>query len=106
MVAITYISHDGSAHAVDAQPGLSLMEAAVRNNVPGIDADCAGACACATCHVFVDDAWRAAVGPASEMETVMLEFADGVRRESRLACQIRIIEAFDGLTVTLPEGQA
>ncbi|MDB5439408.1 MAG: 2Fe-2S ferredoxin, partial [Caulobacteraceae bacterium] len=82
-----------------------VMEGAIRNNVPGIDADCGGACACATCHVYVDEAWRAATGTASVMEESMLDFAQDQRPESRLSCQIRVTPALDGLVVRLPESQ-
>lgn len=80
------------------------MEGAVRNNVPGIDADCGGACACATCHVYVDEAWKNQIGEAGVLEASMLEFAEDVRPTSRLSCQIRLSEAFDGLIVHLPVG--
>lgn len=105
MAKITYIEHSGAEHIVDVKPGLSVMEGAVRNNVPGIDADCGGACACATCHVYVDDAWREATGKQSAMEESMLDFAEEVEPNSRLSCQIRVTEALDGLIVRLPENQ-
>jgi 2Fe-2S ferredoxin len=81
------------------------MEGAVKNNVPGIDADCGGACACATCHVYVDDAWLSKTGTKSAMEESMLDFAEGVEPNSRLACQIKVTDAFDGLVVRMPESQ-
>jgi 2Fe-2S ferredoxin len=105
MAKITYIEHDGTEHAVEVKPGLSVMEGAIRNNVPGIDADCGGACACATCHVYVDEAWREATGASSAMEESMLDFAEGVQDNSRLSCQIRVTDALDGLVVRLPENQ-
>ena len=105
MAKITYIEHDGTEHAVEVKPGLSVMEGAIRNNVPGIDADCGGACACATCHVYVDEAWREATGSFSAMEESMLDFAEGVQENSRLSCQIRVTDALDGLVVRLPENQ-
>ena len=105
MAKITFIEHSGDEHEVEAKAGLSVMEAAVKNNVPGIDADCGGACACATCHVYVDEAWLAGTGERTAMEQSMLEFAEGVEPNSRLACQIRIDEALDGLVVRLPESQ-
>jgi 2Fe-2S ferredoxin len=105
MPKITYIQHSGAAHAVDASPGLSLMEVAVKNNVPGIDADCGGACACATCHVYVDPDWLAKLGARTAMEQSMLEFAEGVETNSRLACQIKIADELDGLVVRLPASQ-
>lgn len=105
MPKITYIQHSGAAHAVEANPGLSLMEVAVKNNVPGIDADCGGACACATCHVYVDPDWLAKLGARTAMEQSMLEFAEGVETNSRLACQIKIADELDGLVVRLPASQ-
>ena len=105
MAKITYIEHDGTEHAVEVKPGLSVMEGAIRNNVPGIDADCGGACACATCHVYVDEAWREATGSSSAREESMLDFAEGVQENSRLSCQIRVTDALDGLVVRLPEDQ-
>ena len=106
MAKITYIEHDGTEHVVDVKPGLSVMEGAIRNNVPGIDADCGGACACATCHVYVDDAWTAIVGPPEAMEEDMLDFAYEVKPTSRLSCQIKMSDALDGLVVHVPERQA
>ncbi len=105
MPKITYIEHNGDAHAVEANAGLTVMDAAVKNNIPGIDADCGGACACATCHVYVEPAWLAQVGGRTAMEESMLEFAEGVEESSRLSCQIRIVEALDGLVVRLPQSQ-
>ncbi|HRD44867.1 MAG TPA: 2Fe-2S iron-sulfur cluster-binding protein [Caulobacter sp.] len=105
MPKVTYIEHGGDVHAVEAHAGLSVMEAALKNNVPGIDADCGGACACATCHVYVDPHWLAVVGPRTDMEQSMLEFAEGVEANSRLACQIRIGAELDGLVVHLPASQ-
>ena len=105
MPKITYIEYDGTEHAVEVRTGLSVMEGAIRNNVPGIDADCGGACACATCHVYVDEEWRAGTGTASAMEESMLDFADGVQENSRLSCQIRVTDDLDGLVVRLPESQ-
>lgn len=105
MPKITYIEHDGTAHTVDVAEGLSVMEGAVNNAVPGIDADCGGACACATCHVYVDEAFMAQAGEQQEMEKSMLDFAENVRPNSRLSCQIKITDALDGLRVTTPESQ-
>ena len=105
MAKITYIQFDGTEHAVEVKKGLSVMEGAVKNNVPGIDADCGGACACATCHVYVDEAWRDKTGEPSAMEESMLDFADEVQPNSRLSCQIRVTDALDGLVVRLPENQ-
>ncbi len=105
MVTITYIDAAGREHVVVAKPGMSVMEAATRNSVPGIDADCGGACACATCHVFVDPAWRDATGERTEIEDSMLEFAEGVTPQSRLSCQIPVSEALCGLLVRIPGQQ-
>ena len=105
MSRITYIEHDGTEHVVDVKPGLSVMEGAVKNNIPGIDADCGGACACATCHVYVDEAWTAKTGAKSAMEESMLDFAEGVEPNSRLSCQIKVTDDLDGLVVRMPESQ-
>ena len=105
MAKITYIEHDGTEHTVDVKTGLSVMEGAIKNNIPGIDADCGGACACATCHVYVDEAWASKTGEKSAMEESMLDFAEGVEPNSRLACQIKMSDALDGLVVNLPESQ-
>ena len=105
MAKITYIAHDGSSRTLDIKNGLSVMEGAVKNNVPGIDADCGGACACATCHVYVDEAWTDKVGPPSAMEESMLDFAEGVKPNSRLSCQIKVSDSLEGLSVTTPESQ-
>jgi ferredoxin, 2Fe-2S len=105
MPKITYIEFDGREHAVEVKPGLSVMEGAIKNNVPGIDADCGGACACATCHVYVEEAWREKTGTASAMEESMLDFAENVEPNSRLSCQIRVTDALDGLVVRMPESQ-
>ena len=105
MAKITYIEHDGTEHVVDVKNGLSVMEGAVRNNIPGIDADCGGACACATCHVHVDEAWFDKTGERSVMEESMLDFAENVSETSRLSCQIPVSDALDGLIVRMPESQ-
>src|SRR3712207_9452653 len=103
MAKITFIQHNGAEQTVDGLPGMSVMETAVRNRVPGIDADCGGACACATCHVYVDDAWSEKTGEASAMEESMLDFAENVQPNSRLSCQIRVSDALDGLVVRRSE---
>jgi 2Fe-2S ferredoxin len=105
MTKITFVEHDGSEHVVDAAPGSSLMQAALDNRVPGIDADCGGQCSCATCHVIVDNDWFAKVGPASEGEASMLELTPERTPTSRLSCQIEIGDTLDGLRVQLPEFQ-
>ena len=106
MAKITYVEHDGKEHTVEVRNGLSVMEGAIRNNVPGIDADCGGACACATCHVYVDEAWVAKTGGPSPMEEDMLDFGYDVKPNSRLSCQIKVTAELDGLTVRVPERQA
>jgi len=105
MAKITYIEHDGTEHVIDVKTGLTVMEGAVKNNIPGIDADCGGACACATCHVYVDEAWTAKTGTKSAMEESMLDFAEGVEPNSRLSCQIKVTDDLDGLVVRMPESQ-
>ena len=105
MPRVTYIEFNGTEHTVDANGGDSLMETAISNEVPGIDADCGGGCACATCHVYVDAAWVAQTGEPSAMESSMLQLAEGVAENSRLSCQISLNESLDGLVVRLPESQ-
>lgn len=105
MAKITFIQPDGQSQTVEAEPGLTVMEAAKLNNIAGIEAECGGACACATCHVFIDEAWRAKTGKPSEMEEDMLDFAFDVREESRLCCQIKVTAALDGLVVRVPAKQ-
>jgi len=105
MPKITYIEASGKEHVIDAPNGQTVMEAAVKHAVPGIDADCGGACACATCHVYVDPAWMDKAGARNPMEEDMLDFAFDVRDNSRLSCQIKVSDALDGLRVTVPEKQ-
>ena len=105
MPKVIYIETSGVRHEIEVPLGLSVMRGAVDNGVPGIDADCGGECACATCHVYVDPAWLAATGTPGEMEQSMLGFAALARDNSRLACQISISAALDGLVVSMPEGQ-
>lgn len=105
MAKVTFIEYNGTAHEVDATIGQSLMRAAVDHGVPGIDADCGGACACATCHVYVDPAWLARTGSRTEMEQSMLSFAAAAQDNSRLSCQIEMTEALAGIVLRLPEGQ-
>ena len=105
MPKITFIEFNGTAHEVDAKVGVSLMRAAVDNGVPGIDADCGGACACATCHVYVDPEWLPRTGSRTEMEQSMLSFAAATQDHSRLSCQIPMTEALAGIVLRLPEGQ-
>ena len=105
MPKITYVDRAGTERTVEGSVGATVMETALRNNVPGIDAECGGACACATCHVYVADAWIEVVGKAQDMEQDMLDFASDVRENSRLSCQIKITPALDGLVVTTPSQQ-
>jgi len=105
MPKITYIEHNGTEHVIDAENGVSVMETAIKNMVPGIDADCGGACACATCHVYVDDAWAEKTGKPEAMEESMLDFASESKQTSRLSCQLTVSDALDGLVVRLPEFQ-
>jgi 2Fe-2S ferredoxin len=105
MPTINFIDPTGKTHTVEAAAGQTVMEVAIRNMVPGIVAECTGACSCATCHVYVDEEWRGIVGEASEMEQDMLDFAIDPRDNSRLSCQIRITDAMDGLTVRVPARQ-
>jgi 2Fe-2S ferredoxin len=105
MAKITFIQPDGKSQVVEAEAGLTVMEAAKKALVPGIEAECGGACACATCHVYVDAAWTAKVGKPSEMEADMLDFAFDVRDESRLSCQIKVTGAIDGLVLRVPAKQ-
>jgi 2Fe-2S ferredoxin len=105
MPKITYIEHDGKERTVDAEVGATVMETAIRNSVPGIVAECGGACSCATCHVHVDEAWSEKVGPPSPMEEDMLDFAFDVRPTSRLSCQIKVTDELDGLIVRTPTQQ-
>lgn len=106
MITLTFIHHDGAREEVSAKEGVSVMRAAVDNGVPGIDGECGGSMSCATCHIFVDEAWTERVGPAGEDERFMLEFAPDVRASSRLACQVRLDAGLDGLVVHVPETQS
>lgn len=107
MPKITFIEHNGTPHTVEATDGKSVMQAAVDNNVPGIDADCGGECACATCHVYIDPAWLDRIGlpAAGSQEASMLSFAAVTQPDSRLSCQLQVTSALDGLIVRMPEGQ-
>jgi len=105
MAKITYIEFGGKEHVVEVKNGMSVMEGAVKNLIPGIDADCGGACACATCHVHVDKAWLEKLEPMQEMEKTMLDFAEGVDGNSRLSCQIKVSDVLDGLVVRTPKSQ-
>lgn len=105
MPKITFVDYQGEARSVDVNTGDTVMEAATTNDIPGIDADCGGACACATCHVYVDKNWLDVVGQPGDLEAEMLEVAEEVNESSRLACQMHISAEMDGLVVTTPESQ-
>lgn len=106
MPRVTYIEANGTEHLVDVPEGTSAMDAAVTNGIPGIDGDCGGQAACATCHVFVDPAWLDTTGRADpETELPLLELAEGPQDNSRLACQIRLTPELDGLVLRMPEAQ-
>ncbi len=105
MAKITYVESNGKEHVVEVADGLSVMEGAVKNLVPGIDADCGGACACATCHVYVDEKWLPKMPVKQDMEQTMLDFANDVHENSRLSCQIKVSAALDGLVVRMPKSQ-
>ena len=105
MAKIIYVDHEGTERVVEATNGESVMEAAIKNSIPGIDADCGGACACATCHVYVEDGFMDKVGTPEDMEQSMLDFAENVQANSRLSCQISVSDELDGLKVTTPESQ-
>ena len=105
MPTIFYTDVDGTERSAEAKVGQSVMEVAISNSIPGIDADCGGACACATCHVYVDDSWTEKVGGPGDLEKDLLEFADDVRDSSRLSCQISVTDDLDGLKVATPASQ-
>jgi len=105
MAKITYIEHNGTNHTIDVQNGLTVMEGAVQNNIPGIDADCGGSMACATCHVYVKEDWLDKINKKSEGEDDMLDQAFEPKKNSRLSCQIIVSDDLDGLIVDMPEKQ-
>ena len=105
MAKIHFVDHTGETRTIDVENGATVMEAAIRNAIPGIEAECGGACACSTCHVYVDEAWTEKTGSPAPMEEDMLDFAFDVRPTSRLSCQIRVRDELDGMTVTVPERQ-
>jgi len=106
MVKLLISAFDGTPFEIDAAAGSSVMENAVRNSVPGIEAECGGACACATCHVYIDTEWAERVGPPNDIEKDMLDFAYDVQENSRLSCQIKLTDVLDGLVVRIPERQS
>ena len=105
MAKITYIEHTGKLHTIEVENGLTVMEGAVQNNIPGIDADCGGGMACATCHVYVKDEWFDKINKMNEGEEDMLDQAFEPKKNSRLSCQITISDELDGLVVNLPSKQ-
>src|SRR5262245_52537868 len=105
MPKITYIDHDGKERTADVPVGWTVMEGAIKNRIPGIDSDCGGACACAACHVYVDPAWFPKLPPRTDMEQSMLDFAQDLKPNSRLSCQIKVNPSLDGLTVRTPKNQ-
>ena len=105
MVQITFIDFAGRARMVSAEEGVSVMQVAMKNSIPGIEAECGGACACATCHVYVAQEWKDRLPKSEPMEDDMLDFAFDVRANSRLCCQIKITKDLDGLVMHTPERQ-
>ena len=106
MPKIIYIEHNGKSHTIEVAKELTVMEGAVQNNIPGIDADCGGACACATCHVYVDEKWFDKLKKKDEAEQDMLDMAFEPNKFSRLSCQISVADELDGLAVKIPSKQA
>ena len=106
MPKITYIEHNGKTHTIEVAKELSVMEGAVQNNIPGIDADCGGACACATCHVYVDEKWFSKLSEKDNAEEDMLDMAYEPKKFSRLSCQLSVTNELDGLVVKMPSKQA
>ena len=105
MAKITYIEHNGASHTIDVEKGLTVLEGAVQNDIPGIDADCGGSMACATCHVYVKEDWFNKIPEKSEGEDDMLDQAYEPKKNSRLSCQIIVSDDLDGLVVDMPEKQ-
>ena len=106
MAKITYIEDNGKLHTVDVSNDLSVMEGAVQNNIPGIDAECGGACACATCHVYIDEKWFNKLPKMDNAEEDMIDMAFEPKKFSRLSCQIVVNDDLDGLVVKMPSKQA
>ena len=106
MPKITYIEHNGKTHNIEVPNELSVMEGAIQNNIPGIDADCGGACACATCHIYVDEKWFNKLSNKSEAEQDMLDMAIEPNKFSRLGCQITVNDDLDGMVVKMPSKQS
>ena len=106
MSKITYIEHNGKSHCINVQNGLTVMEGAIQNNIPGIDADCGGSMACATCHVYVKEEWFNKLPKKEDGEEDMLDMAFEPKTNSRLSCQIIVSDELDGLEVNIPSKQA
>ena len=105
MPKITYIEHNGKSHTIEVPKDLTVMEGAIQNTIPGIDADCGGACACATCHVYVNEEWIDKLPATTNTEQDMLDMAFEPNKQSRLSCQIVVNEDLDGLVVKMPSKQ-
>ena len=105
MPKITYIEHNGKSHTLEVANGLTIMEGAVQNNIPGIDADCGGSCACATCHIYVDEKWFKKLPNKESAEEDMLDMAFEPKSSSRLSCQLTVSKELDGLVVNMPSKQ-
>jgi len=106
MAKITYIQHNGKSHQIDVPNELTIMEGAIQNDIPGIDADCGGACACATCHVYLEEEWFNKLPKMDKAEQDMLDVAFEPKKFSRLGCQITVTEELDGMVVKMPSKQA
>ena len=106
MAKITYIEHSGKSHTIEVQNGLTVMEGAIQNNIPGIDADCGGSMACATCHVYVKEEWFNKLPKKEDGEEDMLDMAHEPNKFSRLSCQLTVSDELEGVIVNLPEKQA
>lgn len=105
MAKITYIEASGTQHNVEVENGNNLMQGAVFNNIPGIDAECGGACVCATCHVYIDESWVSKLSAAEDVEQMTLEEVDDLSERSRLSCQVLVDDSMDGMVVHLPASQ-
>ena len=106
MTKITYKDYEGTSKTINVDNGLSVMEGAIQNEIPGIDADCGGAMACATCHVYIEEKWLNKIPKAEEAEIDMIDMAYEPKKNSRLSCQIIVSDELDGLEVTTPEKQS
>ena len=106
MTKITYKDYQGNSKTIEVENGLSVMEGAIQNDIPGIDADCGGSMACATCHVYVDETWFNKIAKAEDAEVDMIDMAHEPKKNSRLSCQLIVSDQLDGLVVTTPEKQS